>query len=185
MTTILITGNPGVGKTTCIREIAQSLGIHHPIGFYTEEVREQGTRVGFELVGLDGRRLLLAHTGISSRYRVGKYRVDISAFEEFLTSFTIPEGKDSVIILDEIGKMECFSPVFRELVVRLLDRDCLLIATIAKKGGRFIEEIKGRGDIVLFKVTNENREQLAIQVLEEVTTLLKKTGKEEKMIKGS
>jgi nucleoside-triphosphatase len=168
MTAILITGKPGVGKTTCIRKIAGSLEERHPIGFYTQEIREHGIRVGFELVGLGNRRLLLAHTGISSRYRVGKYRVDIAGFEEYLTFLPILSGKNSVFILDEIGKMECFSPIFRDMITRLLESDCLLIATIAKRGDPFIEAIKSRGDISLFTVTKENRDTIPQQILEKI-----------------
>ena len=35
---ILITGLPGVGKTTLIRELAKRLAEYHPAGFYTEGI---------------------------------------------------------------------------------------------------------------------------------------------------
>lgn len=168
MNAILITGKPGIGKTTCIREVAKHLTQQHPAGFYTREIREAGMRVGFEIVGLDGQRLVLAHTGVSSRYRVGKYHVDIAGFEEYLKSLTIPVGKNSVIIIDEIGKMECYSRVFRDMITRILESDSLLVATIAKKGDPFIEAIKERNDIILLTVTGENRDSLPQQVLEKI-----------------
>jgi len=173
MNAILITGEPGIGKTTCIREIASHLTGQHPAGFYTREIREAGIRVGFEIVGLDGQRLVLAHTGVSSRHRVGKYHVDIAGFEAYLRPLTIPAGKSSVIIIDEIGKMECYSHVFRDMITRILESNSLLIATIAKRGDPFIEAIKERGDIVLFTVTRENRDSLPQQVLEKIINLLK------------
>lgn len=59
---ILITGLPGVGKTTLIRALAERLTTHQPAGFYTEEIRDaQGTREGFRLETLCGRRLVLSH----------------------------------------------------------------------------------------------------------------------------
>lgn len=55
---ILITGLPGVGKTTLIRKLVKHLAEHNPAGFYTEEIRDaQGTREGFRLVTLCGRQL--------------------------------------------------------------------------------------------------------------------------------
>jgi GTP1/Obg family GTP-binding protein len=36
---ILITGIPGIGKTTLIRKIADALRHIHPVGFYTAEIR--------------------------------------------------------------------------------------------------------------------------------------------------
>jgi nucleoside-triphosphatase len=52
---LLITGTPGIGETTLVRTIAPIPKPFHPLGFYTEEIREQGTRMGFQLVYLDGR----------------------------------------------------------------------------------------------------------------------------------
>jgi nucleoside-triphosphatase len=168
MTTLLITGVPGVGKTTLIRNIAQSLEDYHPAGFYTREVREKGSRAGFELVSLDGQIRTLAHITIAGHYRVGKYGVDISGLDEFLESLTIPSGDRCLIIIDEIGKMECFSSVFREMITRLLEDDCLLVATIAKRGNEFIEEIKRRHDILLVEVTRDNRDTILPLLLENI-----------------
>jgi nucleoside-triphosphatase len=169
MTHILITGSPGVGKTTCIKKIARSMESRHIVGFYTEELREHGTRVGFELVGLDGQEKVLAHVGISSRYRVGKYQVDISGFEEYLSSMPDPE-KDSVVIIDEIGKMECLSPIFRDMITRILGFDGILIATIAQKGDPFIEAIKKREDVTLLTLTRENRNNIPDRVIGLIAT---------------
>ena len=57
----LITGLPGVGKTTLIKKLSEKLKHLHPAGFYTEEIREAGQRKGFELISLDGKRGLLSH----------------------------------------------------------------------------------------------------------------------------
>jgi nucleoside-triphosphatase len=168
MTSLLITGVPGVGKTTLIRNIAQSLEDKHPAGFYTRELREGGSRAGFELVGLDGQRRTLSHTRIAGRYRVGKYGVDVSGFDEFLKSLTIPSGRRCLIIIDEIGKMECFSAAFRDMIAKVLDDDCLLVATIAKRGNEFIEGIKKRHDILLFELTRENRDTILPLLLEKI-----------------
>jgi len=51
---LLITGRPGVGKTTLIRALARVLG-EQAGGFYTEEIRGPQGRLGFRLVTLDGR----------------------------------------------------------------------------------------------------------------------------------
>ncbi len=69
------------------------------------------------------------------------------------------------VIIDEIGKMECYSPIFRDLVSSLLKSDRLFIATIAKKGTPFIESVKKRQDVILFEITRENRDHLREPVL--------------------
>jgi nucleoside-triphosphatase len=166
MTIILITGVPGVGKTTFIRKIADSLEELHPVGFYTQEIRERGRRVGFEIIGLDGSSRLLSHVAARSHYRVGKYGVDIPGFEEYLQSLDLGEGYTSPVVIDEIGKMECYSSRFRDLVSGLVEGDRLFIATIARKGDQFIESLKDRENVRLFEVTRENRDILLPLVLE-------------------
>ncbi len=43
---LLITGLPGIGKTTLIKKLSEELKVLHPAGFYTEEIREEGQRKG-------------------------------------------------------------------------------------------------------------------------------------------
>jgi len=120
-TNILITGPPGCGKTTLIKNIISDLSFLSPVGFYTEEIREGKMRVGFRGVSLDGRTFLLARSGFSSRFRVGKYGVDKAGFESFLA--TIPFQDAGFVVIDEIGKMECISGQFCHLVEDLLSSE--------------------------------------------------------------
>jgi nucleoside-triphosphatase len=162
---ILLTGSPGVGKTTLVRNVASELASYRPVGFYTVEIRERGRRVGFELSSLDGRRGLLSHVDVHGPHRVGKYGVDVGGFERFLD--TIPwSGPDrGLLVIDEIGKMECFSGKFRALVRRILDSDTRLLATVARRGGGLIAEVKRRPDVELLELTARNRELLAGEVV--------------------
>ena len=86
---ILITGPPGIGKTTLIRNICSAYGDQRIAGFYTEEIRDAGKRQGFALVGLNGERALLSHIDIRSPFRVGKYGVDVNGFENFLNGLSL------------------------------------------------------------------------------------------------
>ncbi len=155
---VLITGKPGSGKTTLVRRILPELAELDPQGFYTEEIRERGDRKGFLLVGLDGRTTTLAHVTIRSPFRVGKYHVDIAGFEAFLRSLPGPEARNRLIVIDEIGKMECQSSIFRPLVAGYLDSRAAVLATIALKGDRFIEEVKTRQDCTLLEINPSNRD---------------------------
>lgn len=102
-----MTGLPGVGKTTLIRAVAHRLAGLHPVGFYTEEIRERGVRKGFRLVSLDGRGLILAHVNDRGPARVGRYVVDVAGFERLLTDLDLVRGPSCLVILDGIGRMEC------------------------------------------------------------------------------
>lgn len=165
MNNLLITGIPGVGKTTFITHLSKAIEELHPAGFITREIREAGNRVGFEIVGFDGSSRLLSHVDIRSRYHGGNYGVDVEGFEEYLVSLDLEGTGERPIIIDEIGKMECYSPLFRELVIRLMESDRLFIATIARNGTPFIELVKKRQDVLLFEITRENRDLLREPVL--------------------
>ena len=165
---ILITGLPGVGKTTLIKNIAEALKDLRPVGFYTAEIREGGIRKGFELISLDGRKGLLSHTNIQSPHRVGKYKVDVKGFEDFLSSLPLLNPSTRLIMIDEIGKMECYSDQFKTLLKEILDSEKSIIATIALKGSGTIEEIKKRKDVKPFEITQRNRNSLLPEILSEV-----------------
>jgi nucleoside-triphosphatase len=162
---ILLTGLPGVGKTTLIKRLSNALSELRPIGFYTEEIREKGVRKGFGLISLDGKRGLLSHVGIDSPYRVGKYRVDLKGFEDFLEGIAFFDPDTNFIIVDEIGKMECFSHKFIRMINDIMSSEKMLIATIALKGSGLIEEIKRRDDVKLFEITQDNRNSLLEEIL--------------------
>jgi len=161
---ILVTGNPGVGKTTLVRKLTDMLREFRPAGFYTAEIRQGGIRQGFKLVDLSGSHLVLSHVNIRSPYRVGKYGVDIAAFESYLDTGSLKVCTAGLFIIDEIGKMECYSSKFIRNVIELLDSDKRVLATIAQKGSGPIEAIKRRGDVRLIEVTLRNRDSLAADI---------------------
>jgi nucleoside-triphosphatase len=165
---LLITGFPGVGKTTLIKNFSEALKRLYPVGFYTEEIREGGERKGFELISLEGKRGLLSHKEISSPYQVGQYKVDIKAFEDFLGSISFLNPFARLIIIDEIGKMECLSLAFEKILNGILDSEKWVIGTIALKGSGLIAEVKRRKDIQLFEITKKNRDSLFSEILKEV-----------------
>jgi nucleoside-triphosphatase len=170
---LLITGKPGVGKTTLIREVSQRLKNYDPVGFYTQEIRVNGHRQGFRLLSLDGRSGILSHIQHKGPHRVGRYGVDLIGFERFLTELDLCHSPSQLVILDEIGKMECLSTQFRTEVEKLLDSSKLILATIALKGEGFISQVKQRPDCRLIFVTLENRDRLIDTVMAELLEQLR------------
>jgi len=156
---ILLTGPPRCGKSTLIEKVAGK--IQKPMtGFITREIREEGKRVGFSIETLDGKEGVLAHEKIKGRYRVGKYGVNLNDIDQIAVPSMLPTRSDRIIVIDEIGKMECFSPLFRQILMKILDSDNPVIGTIAQKGDRFIQKIKERDDILLIHVSEKNRDEL-------------------------
>jgi nucleoside-triphosphatase len=165
---VFITGLPGVRKTTLIKKLSEALKGFHPVGFYTEEIREGGERKGFELISLEGKRGLLSHKQIESPYKVGQYKVDIKGFEDFLGSISFFSPFTRLVIIDELGKMECLSDQFKKLLKATLDSERRVIATIALKGAGLLAEVKERQDVKLFEITRKNRESLVSEILREM-----------------
>jgi nucleoside-triphosphatase len=157
---LLLTGRPGVGKTTLVRRVLEELNDVPATGFYTVEIRTGSRRLGFRVVTLDGQEAILAHVEIRSKHHVSRYGVDVTAFERVaLPSLTL-EPPTPLLVIDEIGKMECYSHAFRETLVRALDADTPVLATVALRGDRFIEGLKARGDVQLVEITPANRDDL-------------------------
>ena len=168
MNNILITGKPGVGKTTLIIKLIEELDLNAG-GFYTQEMRLGGRRVGFKIITLDGKESILAHIDIKSPYRVSKYGVNLEGLEKVgVESIWRALENNKIIVIDEIGKMELFSPRFKEAVNSALNSDKITIATILLAPNPYTDKIKRRQDVKLFYLTQENREK----VKEEIKNIL-------------
>jgi nucleoside-triphosphatase len=157
---LLLSGRPGVGKTTVVRRLAELLGDRMLAGFYTVEMRREGRRQGFRAITFDDRERVIAHISISGSPRVGKYGVDVAAIDD-LANHTLSDSPEiELFIVDEIGKMECLSKVFVERFRLLLETGRLLVATVSEHGSGLIAEVKRREDCALWEVTLENRNAL-------------------------
>ncbi len=73
-----------------------------------------------------------------------------------------------MIIVDEIGNMECLSTQFDRIMKGVLDSEKWVVATIALKGGGLIAEVKQRQGVKLFEITPSNRDVLFSKILKEI-----------------
>ena len=173
MNNLLITGPPRCGKTTLIKKISTHPKFLGKVGgFITEEIREKGDRVGFQIISYPkGKRGILARKGMSSPYHLGSYGVNLKdlgsigceAIEKALSS-------GHIIIVDEIGKMELFSKKFRKVLCQALDSPHKVLATIMERRNEFADRIKGREDIIILKVSKMNFETAYQDVIKWLVT---------------
>jgi nucleoside-triphosphatase len=165
MARILLTGPPQCGKTTVIQKVVADFR-GRAAGFYTREVKERGRRVGFEIVTLAGDTALLSHVDFPAPLRVGKYGVNLDNFHRVaLPALEAAPGVD-LIVVDEVGKMECLSDRFVAAMERLWSQPVPLVITVAEKGGGLIAGLKAKPDKILLTVTLANREALPARILD-------------------
>ena len=162
----LLTGIPGVGKTTVIRQaIARSKS--KAGGFYTEEIRSGGTRQGFSILTLAGQDAILAHVDITGPHRVSKYGVDIHSLDKVgVTAINQAIKESDLIVIDEIGKMELFSPGFREAVLKAIDSSKRVLGTIMLSPHPFADDIKRHPKVKVVELTRANHEEVLREILD-------------------
>lgn len=162
---LLLTGPPGVGKTTVLINTIDSLrakGVSVG-GMISREARDGGMRVGFEIIDLAGdRHGWLAHVNQLTGPQVGKYYVNLHDLEAIgATAIVEATEKCVAVVVDEIGPMELYSPVFKQAVKKALYSGKLVLAVVhAKAKDPLISEAKQREDTEIFVVTAENRGML-------------------------
>jgi nucleoside-triphosphatase len=167
--TLLLTGRPGVGKTTVIKRVAEALG-DQAGGFYTEEIRgPEGRRRGFQLVTLDGDEAVMAHVDLrgEDRPRVSRYGVDVDAIRRVgVTALRRAVAANRVVIVDEIGKMELFCESFKEAVIAALEGPNPVLATAMSGWHPWVDELKARQQVETWNVTAQNRDTMPERVVQ-------------------
>ena len=163
---LLVEGRPGIGKTTVARRLLtllQEAGV--PVGgFTTGELRTGGHREGFVVEAASGAREVLAHVDLPGPPRVGRYGVDLAAFERVALPALGDSGPGGVVVVDELGRMELASAAFCETVVELLGRDVAVVATVHHARHQLTDALKRRPDIRVVRVTEATRDGLPEQL---------------------
>jgi nucleoside-triphosphatase len=175
----LITGRPAVGKTTVLLNAANELKNrgYSVGGMLSREVREKGTRVGFEIIDFSkGNTGWLAHINQPVGPQVSKYRVNLDDLYQIGVKAIQNALKEAeVVVVDEIGPMELFSQTFKQAIKDTVNSQKLVLGVIHHSArDPIIDSIKKRDDTEIVDVTPENRQSLhniliqkAIQSLKE------------------
>lgn len=167
----LLTGKPGTGKTSLIKQAVAELE-GRAGGFYTEEIRSRGARLGFKLITLDGHEAVLAHADFNKRFQVSKYGVDVDSLDRVgVAALRRAAEQCDLVVVDEIGKMELFSADFREIVLQTISGGKRVLGTIMLHSNPWADNIKRQPQVNLVTVTRASYHQ----VLDDIRSWLRAT----------
>ena len=173
---IIITGEPKSGKSTLLKNLIAD--IPNGVGFVTNEMLGENGRVGFEIETHARQKAILAHVDFETPNKVSKYFVNVNNLESILPSVSQPDNSH-ILYIDEIGQMQLFSEKFKELVLHYLGSPNTCIVTLSYIfENDFTQSLKNRKDIILVKISAENREERLVFI----TQILKKIEKAKKYV---
>ena len=172
---VVITGRPGVGKTTLFRRVVEELRArgYRVEGFACPEVREAGRRIGFRIVSLDGSlEAWLARIDGCDGPRVGRYRVCREAERVAQEAVARALREADAIGIDEIGPMELRTPGIRRAILEALNsgKPGIYVAHARLNDPEILPLLKKYGR--WFTVTLENRNTLPPLVLQAALEIL-------------
>jgi nucleoside-triphosphatase len=178
---ILLTGEPGVGKSTLLGEIISEL-TRSKEGFITKEIRTNGLRTGFQMESSKGQVGVIASTApiaptsfgatrVVAPTTFGKYYINTKEIERVITGLTFKET--DLLYLDEIAPIQLCSPSFLELTQEWLDSSNDMIALIKKDGHliqdttirEFIQTVKRRPDVIIMELARSNYKDVKEDIL--------------------
>ncbi len=165
--TLLLTGVPGIGKTTIIRKVLTQIGSQAG-GFYTEEIAGAGGRKGFKLLTLDGKEAVLAHKDLRDPQapRIGRYGVDVKTLERVgIPALQRAMREKKLVVIDEIGMMELTSAVFCETVMAAIMGPTAVLGTIMSRSHPESDAFKMLAQVTLWEVNRTTRDDLPDKVL--------------------
>ena len=168
MTIIVLTGAPGVGKTTAVMRAARALNDRglNVGGIVSRELRTNNMRIGFEFIDLitNDTNVLASITGNGPK--VGKYFVNLTGCRFPAERLDAPAKNCDVIICDETGPMELKSREFIESVKNLLDVDKKTIVVVHQRLQHPLTEEFRKKSSLLISLDLANREKVNERLLD-------------------
>ena len=178
---IMITGMPGIGKTTLISNVIEIVKDRGYIvgGMITQEIRDKQKRLGFEILDIHtGKKGILAHTSLKKGIKIGKYvvnAVDLSEVGVTAIINSLNQPEIDLIVVDETGPMEITSANFRKTVAMAIRGSKPFLGTVQFKLRNNFMKILDLTDLPkIIEITHENRNNQIDKISKEILKRIEK-----------
>lgn len=154
---VIVTGEIQKGKSTAVRRALERLK-RPDCGFLTRFDRDRRE--------LDRRLLLLTpqggELGTLVSFEGGRPRVHLETFET-LGVDCLSGG--AFAVMDELGKFERDTVLFRQAVEDVFSSHCDVLAVVRYRAEGWVERLKSRPDVTLITLTEENRDSVPEEIV--------------------
>ncbi|WP_283248478.1 nucleoside-triphosphatase [Bacillus sp. FJAT-49711] len=158
----LLTGKPRMGKTTMIKKLINEIGSDICGGFYTEEITNSNSRIGFRCISINGESVEIANVESPSKTRIGRYGIDIERFEKFAIKILQDSlSSKKIIVIDEIGFMQMLSTNFQKIVQDIISNNHIVLGTVPLDSHSEIDKIKFSKKVKLINLNELNRDVIS------------------------
>ncbi len=137
ISSLIITGEIGIGKTTLLKKILFEKNLHYT-GFFTEKIIENQKIVGYKISEINRNSQTFAHINFESQKRFYHFGINNSVFEEYgvqILDRSLSSGK--LIVLDELGVIEQTSKKFCNKIKDVFSFERPIYAIIQKRAWNF------------------------------------------------
>lgn len=109
------------------------------------------------------------------RCKVGKYVVYVQEFETLCLSLFDSPSENTLLAIDEIGKMELFSKKFEASIKQMLasNKNLKVLATVPMKSTEsLVDQLKQSPSSQIYHITKSNRDEIYRGILETAQKLI-------------
>ncbi len=164
--TLIVTGTPGIGKTTLIKAVIKEVG-DRAGGFYSEEILGPGGRKGVRLVTLDGQWGVMAHADFKSKSNFGRFGVETHIIDRLgAGAINAALADKPIVVIDAIDKITMFSSQFQSATVKAVGGSRIVLATAMSDNHPWLMALMAFPGVTVWEITKKNRTALVKQVLE-------------------
>lgn len=158
---IMLTGPRGAGKTTAAQTTLEMLEADDLAGYFTEPMGDPVDPKGHLMHPMGYPARTIAHVNSAKGPRVGRFRVNVEAFErDGVAALRDAAAGTNIIIMDEIGRFEEHAPNFVAAIHACLDAPAPVLGVLSAHGGSVVEAIAARPDVRLVPVEEASRDLL-------------------------